>query len=252
MTVLPAHPWGGPRASPAATLVALHGIRGHGRRWRFLTPLSGYGLDLRGHGHAPAPPPWTLEQHARDVLDTLDALRADAVDLVGLSFGGAVALHVAAQAPRRLRRLVLLDPAVGLEPAEALERARAAQAAPSFGTVAEARSERARLWPGASAAVVDAEVREHLRQGGDGRWRWSYEPSAVVAAFSEMSRPAPPPPPGVPTLLVCARTGSLVPRAYAADCRAAGVEVQVIDAGHGMDIEAPHLTRALVAGFLER
>lgn len=44
----------------------------------------------------------------------LDALRLDAVDVVGNSFGGALALALAVHHPRRVRRLVLMG-AAGLE-----------------------------------------------------------------------------------------------------------------------------------------
>ena len=41
---------------------------------------------------------------------TLDALRLDCVSLVGMSFGGWLALNYAVAAPKRVRKLVLLSP----------------------------------------------------------------------------------------------------------------------------------------------
>jgi pimeloyl-ACP methyl ester carboxylesterase len=78
-------------------------------------------LDLPGSGEAPPAEemtPWS------DVLQTMDALDLDRAALVGNSFGGAVALSVAAVAPERVSALVLVSaPPPGMEPSSALEAA---------------------------------------------------------------------------------------------------------------------------------
>lgn len=74
-------------------------------------------LDLRGHGGSGAPSgPYSLEQMAGDVIGLLDALHVEQTHLVGLSIGGMVAQHVALQAPRRLRSLVLCSTTSGYPP----------------------------------------------------------------------------------------------------------------------------------------
>lgn len=74
-------------------------------------------LDLRGHGGSGAPSgPYTLEQMAGDVVCLLDALHVEHTHLVGLSIGGMIAQHVALQAPRRLRSLVLCSTTSGYPP----------------------------------------------------------------------------------------------------------------------------------------
>lgn len=64
-------------------------------------------VDLPGFGEAPPPEgedaPWS------DVLETMDALRVEGAALVGCSFGGAVALRVAAVAPDRVTALALIS-----------------------------------------------------------------------------------------------------------------------------------------------
>ncbi|WP_167002465.1 alpha/beta fold hydrolase [Mumia sp. ZJ430] len=68
-----------------------------------------HALDLRGHGQAAWEPPYTFARMRDDVIRTLDDLGLDELDLVGHSLGGAVACHVAAAQPDRIRRLVLED-----------------------------------------------------------------------------------------------------------------------------------------------
>ena len=66
--------------------------------------------DLRGFGSKPMGlGPFS---HAGDVLSLLDALGIDSADVVGASFGGRVALQVAARAPERVSSLTLLAPAL--------------------------------------------------------------------------------------------------------------------------------------------
>lgn len=254
MTVLTTHEFGS--AAEIAPVVALHGIRGHGRRWRTVHAAGAdagrlwYCPDLRGHGTSAHLPPWTLEQHVLDVLDTVDDLRLERFSLIGISFGGNVAARVAAQAPERVNALVLLDPALGLDPEYAGAQARSACHSPVFKDLDEARRTRARHWPPVPEPVIDHETREHLRRDEHGGLRWRYEPAAVVTAYSEMTRPGIFPPESVRTLLVRARRGSLVSSAYAEACAATGAMVTTIDAGHGMDIEDPAAVHGLIEEFL--
>lgn len=65
--------------------------------------------DHRGHGRSPVPAgPYHLADLGGDVLALLDHLGADRVHLGGLSLGGTVAAWVAATAPHRVRRLVVV------------------------------------------------------------------------------------------------------------------------------------------------
>jgi lipase len=240
------------------TVVALHGVKGHCGRWRLLAGhLPGtrmYALDLRGHGRSGWSPPWTLEQHLADVLATMDDLGLPRADLVGHSFGGAVAVHLARQAPHRVGRIVLLDPAIGLEPVVAGQRAEAERAPRSFADPDEARATRLGTWPPlADESVLDDEVADHLVRDSDGRWRWRYAPAAVVTAYSEMARPAVLPPAGVPTLLVRAARVQVVRPELVAACRAAtdaGVTVVDLDCFHEVPLERPELVAELVERFL--
>lgn len=73
--------------------------------------------DHRGHGRSPVPPGrYTLDELGADLLALLDKRGLDRVHLGGLSIGGMVAMWVAAHAPERVDRLVLLCTAPRLGP----------------------------------------------------------------------------------------------------------------------------------------
>jgi pimeloyl-ACP methyl ester carboxylesterase len=136
----------------SAPVVLLHaGVCDH-RMWDQVVPaLHDAGRkvvapDLRGFGSRPVGiAPFS---HAGDVLSTLDALGIEAADLVGASFGGGVALQVAARAPQRVKSLALL-----------------ASALPGWedfndpGLLAYAEAEEAALERGDVDAAVDLNVR---------------------------------------------------------------------------------------------
>ena len=65
-------------------------------------------LDLRGFGRSGSPV--GSFSHAADVLDVLDAAAIERALVVGASFGGLVALDLAAAHPGRVAGLVLADP----------------------------------------------------------------------------------------------------------------------------------------------
>jgi pimeloyl-ACP methyl ester carboxylesterase len=100
-------------AGQGAAIVLLHAGVADRTMWRDqLEPLAAAGyrviaLDLPGFGEAPvateADAPWS------DVLETMDALGVERAALVGNSFGGLVALQVAAAAPDRVAALALIS-----------------------------------------------------------------------------------------------------------------------------------------------
>jgi 3-oxoadipate enol-lactonase len=66
-------------------------------------------MDTRGHGGSPVPDgPYTVEELADDVLETLDDLGVVRAAFAGLSLGGAMSQAIALQAPDRVASLALL------------------------------------------------------------------------------------------------------------------------------------------------
>ena len=82
--------------------------------------------DLRGHGGSPTPPaPYTIDDIGADLLDLLDRTGATRAHMVGTSLGGMAALWVAARAPERVNRMVVIGSSARLGPASGwIDRAR--------------------------------------------------------------------------------------------------------------------------------
>jgi pimeloyl-ACP methyl ester carboxylesterase len=108
-------------------LILIHGFPLDGRMWegqeealavdrRVLVP------DLRGFGRSPLPREGhTIEDHARDIAEFMDAHAAPRGILCGFSMGGYVALAFAAFFPWRLSGLVLADTKAGSDLGQARE-----------------------------------------------------------------------------------------------------------------------------------
>lgn len=102
----------------APTVVLLHGYLDHARSFaRVIDALgdAGYAVvapDLRGHGDTDPTPPGSYYHfcdYLADVDALLDALKLDAVYLVGHSMGGGVASRYAGARPSRVRALAVLE-----------------------------------------------------------------------------------------------------------------------------------------------
>jgi proline iminopeptidase len=64
----------------------------------------------RGTPPSHADPPYTVAAHVADALSVLDAFGLERAWLIGHSWGGHLALHIALRQPERLLGLLLIDP----------------------------------------------------------------------------------------------------------------------------------------------
>jgi lipase len=208
------HEWGD---STAPVVVCVHGVNAHGRRFRKLAEerlAQHYRVlapDLRGHGSSEWEPPWTIATHAHDVLETLDAAGVRRAMWIGHSFGGRLVLELAALAPDRIKRMVLLDPAIQLLPHVGFDFAEREREDRAFDSQEDAITARLETGVPTPREHLEEENREHLVKQTDGKFRFRYCQSAVVSMYGELCTP-PPPPETVhaPTLLVHAGEFGLV------------------------------------------
>jgi lipase len=217
----------GPAGPPR--VLAIHGLTGHGRRWEHvatahLQDVAMVAPDLLGHGRSPWSAPWTIDANVAALAGLLDADAGGPVVVVGHSFGGALALNLAAARPDLVSALILLDPAAGLDGGWMRDIAQAMFASPDYTDRAEARGDkRSGSWGDVDDAQLDAELDEHLVALPNGRVGWRICIPAMLAYWSELARDIVLPPNGIATTLV----------------RAA-------------DTSPPYVTDALVDGLRER
>ncbi|MCB0998563.1 MAG: alpha/beta hydrolase [Acidimicrobiales bacterium] len=256
MTELHVHHFGDPSGEP---LLAVHGITGHGRRFR-RSGEEGWpdrhtvAVDLRGHGRSTGDGPWSIAQHVTDLLDTMDAHGLASVDVLGHSYGGAIAMALLARAPERVQRLVLLDPALHTSAENGTANALAAIAFPGFASPEEAMQARL-MGNDAIRDAVQEDLDEHLVRGDDGRWRYRVHPPAIIAGWGELCSPVPRLPVAPPTLVVAAARAPFVTPEIEGDLRAQlGDQLTLVrlDCGHMVYWEDFPGTVAAVTGFLSR
>ncbi|MBI3213586.1 MAG: alpha/beta hydrolase [Mycobacterium sp.] len=205
------------RYGPArgARLLALHGLTGHGRRWqtlatRHLPDVTVLAPDLLGHGRSSWAAPWTIDANVAALADLLDTdVGCEPVVVVGHSFGGAIAMALAAARPDLVRALVLLDPAAGLDGEWMREIADAMLGSPDYPDADEARNEKlSGSWADVEAGELDADLAEHLVERPDGRVGWRISIPAMMSYWSELARDIALVPNGLPTTLVRAERTS--------------------------------------------
>ncbi|HZC30620.1 MAG TPA: alpha/beta hydrolase [Gaiellaceae bacterium] len=207
------HEWGSPEAPP---VVCVHGVTGFGGRYRQLAEerwaarFHVIAPDLRGHGHSGWEPPWTFETHVADLIETIDALGLEQPDWVGHSFGGRLVVELAARHPERIRRAVLLDPALQILPHVAETIAQLEEAEPVWDTVEDYVASRDDAG-GMDRDRARRDLVHHVDTLDDGRVRRRTSQDAVVSIYRELAtKPPPPDVLTIPTLLVHAPAYGLV------------------------------------------
>lgn len=192
--------------------------------WAHLTQaLSGrtiVSFDAPGVGGSAVPLlPLSMPGLAALAAAVLDTAGLDAVDVLGFSYGGAVAQQLAVDSPARVRRLILVSTTCGVGATPGIQPALRSLQSPSA----------ARLWPRPNAVGT---LWRFLAISG-----WSSIP--FLGAIQ------------VPTLVVCGSRDRLAPAANSVLLaqRIPGAELVVLPGGHDLQRAGP---ASALAGTAER
>lgn len=261
-----------PHEPPAAArrLHVLHGIYGRGRNWgavarHLATRRPDWAcvlLDLRHHGASPrTPPPHTVEAAAADVVASA-ARRGEAIDaILGHSFGGKVALRVAAARPAALRQVWVIDatPAAGTTGGEAWRLLQVLRALPPRFDSRQAAVD-AITSAGFTPALAEW-MTTNLARAGDG-YVWALDLDAMEAFLEDYARTdlwttIEEPPDGLMIHIVKAtESGVLTPEACGrietAGRRHGRVQLHRVPGSHWIHTDNPQAIIALLARELPR
>lgn len=233
----------GPGDAPPA--VFLHGLGGNRSSWE--PQLNGLAdlrrclaCDLPGYGRSPGRP-GSLPELAAAVARWITGLGQGPADVVGLSFGGMVAQHLALDHPETVRTLALLDtsPAFGLDgvttpedwlASRGIGSAAADTPAPDTGRIiagitgprcsGEVRAEAAAIMREVPPATLEASCRALVRHDTRDRLHEITAPTLVMVGENDAETP--------------------VPYARAIADRVPGARLVVVpEAGHLLNVEAP-------------
>ena len=239
------------------TVVLLNGITMDTGGWALQLPALTQAyrvltLDFRGQGRSDRPeaPFYGLDRQADDVAELLQALDIRRADVVGLSYGGMVAQHLAYRHPARIGRLVLASTLAYADAANAAISASLAGAMAAGG--AALRFDTTKPWLYGSRFLQEQAgfVDELRAQGELIDWAAATRLMLGVArhdARAWLDRIA------APTLVLVGDEDRLTPlyqaRLLARTIPAARL-VEIPGCGHASHLEAPAAFNRAVTGFL--
>jgi pimeloyl-ACP methyl ester carboxylesterase len=216
--------------------------------WRVIAP------QLRGMDGGPVDrPAASMDDHAADIVDLLDALHVDDAVIGGLSMGGYVAFALFRRAPNYVRGLVLADTRSQADTPEAVEgRKRMLGVAREKGAAAIADEMVPKLL-GETTRRTRPELTDHVRS-----LILASSGEAIAQAITAlMTRPDATPLLSsikVPTLILVGEEDTLTPPALSRQMHDAirGSEiVEIPRAGHLASLEQTEAFNAALARFLE-
>lgn len=249
-------------------LVLLHGLGSQAHAWdSFAQEVSTHfrvvAPDQRGHGESSHPEDgYTLERFASDVRALARHLNLPPFDLVGHSLGALVAIHLAAQHPSLVHRLVLVDGGPGLNLPVAREGSIELFKRPlGFNTQEEAAGWLGERYPDRPKEWIDERVKHGMKQNWAGKWVLRHDPEL----YWVLEGGALPPPQGeqqlwdallritCPTLVVRGAESPLLSAGTARRIAGAipqGTMVEIPGAGHSIPADAPEAFQDAVVRFL--
>ncbi|NQV77122.1 MAG: alpha/beta hydrolase [Lutibacter sp.] len=103
------------------TLILLHGLSANANSFEsYLELLNNYrviSVDLRGRGLSEKPNKgYSMQEHSKDIIELMNALKIDKAILVGHSFGGLLSAYLAVYFPERISKIILIDVAAKMHP----------------------------------------------------------------------------------------------------------------------------------------
>lgn len=211
--------------------------------------------DLIGHGYSPGVPPWSIENQVAALARVLERYSSGPAVVVGHSYGGCLAVHLVRAVPERVSALVLLDPAMALDPELAARFAESTVYDGDYTDADEAYHDKLDAgWRNLPDGVLETELAEHLIDYPRGRVGWRMSIPAVVTTWSELARPVVLPPAGIPVTVVRAERVQppFLPAAYVDDLAAAGARILDWDCDHMVPQECEEESAALAADVLGR
>lgn len=206
-------------------------------------------VDLAGHGQSPdAARPGRMTDRLAEIAEVIDANGGRAA-VVGVSFGGMIAMHLALARPELVSALVLAacPPAIPETSRQAiLDRGRAAET----GGMEAVTGETLARWftPGFLSTDAVARVRERLLADKPAMFAAAWEAIATHDALPRLGAVT------APALVVAGESDLATPLAAKQTLAAAipGARLKVIPgAPHMLQIERPEEFTALVADFLD-
>ena len=245
------------------TIVLCHGLLFDGTQWDGqVDALSALGhvlvIDGPGHGKSDVPPPFSLDDHTRAFVDALDALGVDELVMVGLSWGGMLAMRVAlSPAASRLRAMALLDTSADAEGwKDAMKYRLMASFARRFGIpsrLVEKEIAPTMFCPKTLRAHPELVAEVTRRVNGYSRAGVARAALAVIverkSVLERLSSIT------VPTLVLCGRedTATVPARSEAIASRIPRAKLAWIeDSGHMSAIEQPEAVANLIVPFVRR
>jgi 3-oxoadipate enol-lactonase len=204
--------------------------------------------DHRGHGRSPVPQgPYAIYELAQDVLALLEKLDLRRVHLGGLSLGGMVALWIAAHAPSRVDRLVLLCTSARLGPPERWSQRAAAVKAGGMAAVADAVMSR---WFSPEFGLRHAAVVGWARAMLLATPVSGY--AACCAAIAKMDMTSVLARIDVPTLAIAGSLDEATPPSHLVQIasKIRGARLETVPAAHLANVEQPGLVTSLMMDFL--
>ncbi|SHI88790.1 alpha/beta fold hydrolase [Wenxinia saemankumensis] len=242
---------------PARPLLVAHGLFGSARNWGVIARRMSdrgpvHAVDMRNHGASPRADSQGYDDMAGDLADTIEALGAGPVDLLGHSMGGKAAMVLALTRPDLVARLIVADiapVAYGHSQSHLIEAMR--QVPLDVPSRAEARA----ALPVADEGVAAFLLQSFDRGAGQGGGRWLLNLDVLEAEMTRIT--------GFPqmdgrwdgpTLFVTGGASDYVGERRHDPCRALFPQAEfrrIEGAGHWLHAEKPREFEAALRDWLD-